>query len=97
MLRYLTIALFIPIAACADEDPERLACLKALKGMTVKGAHDGTVADLIGREGSAINNVPGYKSIRLLMPNSMMTMDYRTDRINIYTDCDGIVIATTRG
>ena len=39
----------------------------------------------------------GDRPYRVLTPDSMMTMDYSPDRLNIQTDADGIIITTDCG
>lgn len=97
VLKTLFIVALVLLGACSGKDPERQACLDAMERMSLKGAYDSAVAPLIGQKGVNITSVVGYATIRMLAPNGVRTMDYRSDRINLYVDCDGNIIATTVG
>jgi len=90
------ISIILFLAGCVTTTPEMEACLKAYEKFPLeKRAHIPAMSFLIGKQASEITAVDGYKVIRVLRPNSMMTMDYRLDRINLHTDCDGTIISTT--
>ena len=44
-----------------------------------------------------IKTVGNYRSSRILHPDSMMTMDYRTDRVNIYVNQKDVITKVTIG
>ena len=44
-----------------------------------------------------IKTVGNYSSSRILHPDSMMTMDYRPDRVNIYVNEKNIITRITIG
>ncbi|MBT4890490.1 MAG: hypothetical protein HON65_13150 [Rhodospirillales bacterium] len=92
---FLTLTL---LTGCASASPEREACLKAYENFPLKQqAHEPSLSSIIGKQASQITNIADYEIIRILGPISMMTMDYRLERVNLYTNCDGIIIATTNG
>lgn len=86
----LMIGVAVAVSACAPTpapvmEPTRVA------GCTIDG-----LADLIGQRGdtalgSAAMQRAGAKAMRWLRPDTMMTMDYRTDRLNILLNDTNVV------
>ncbi|MGE7204466.1 I78 family peptidase inhibitor [Sphingomonas sp. NPDC019816] len=89
MMRLLTVAALLPVMACTttpkpEDAPGLLDC-----GET-------RVADLLGKPWTEAMRAPtlkrtGARTIRVIAPGDAVTMDYRTDRLNIETDAAGRV------
>lgn len=89
MIRLLTLAAVLPLAACATTSkPEEVSDLI--------GCGETQVADLVGKPWTEALRAPtlkrtGARAIRVIAPGDAVTMDYRTDRLNIETDAAGRV------
>lgn len=90
MIRLLTIAALLPLMACtATAKPEEVSDLI--------GCGETRVADLVGKPWTEAMRAPtlkrtGARTIRVIAPGDAVTMDYRTDRLNIETDAAGRVV-----
>ena len=88
--------LLLPLAACAPQ-PEPAAGtgtptpaptadpLAACDGAKANGLTGRTVDAALKAEAMRL---VGARSVRVIAPGAMVTMDYRTDRLNIDTDAD---------
>ncbi|WP_312489188.1 I78 family peptidase inhibitor [Sphingomonas sp.] len=89
MMRLLTFAALLPL----------MACTTTLKPEDASGPLDcgeTRVADLLGKPWTEAMRAPtlkrtGARTIRVIAPGDAVTMDYRTDRLNIETDAAGRV------
>jgi hypothetical protein len=57
---------------------------------------DNTFANVVGKTGKEAQQIlmaTGFteQQVPIVQPNMMVTMDYRTDRVRIYVDDNGIV------
>ncbi|MHA6325110.1 I78 family peptidase inhibitor [Roseivivax sp. CAU 1753] len=85
MSRFHALALGVALTACVEAGgtpPDS-------KGEDPCGASE--YAGSIGQPASSLT-FPPDRSVRVLAPDSMMTMDYRIDRLNVLTDDTGLVI-----
>lgn len=58
----------------------------------------GLVGKMRGTEVEAeARRLSGAKTLRWLAPDSMATMDFRVDRLNLYTDAQGNILRTSCG
>ena len=67
-----------------DTSPEETACGAA------------QMQALIGTPVAA-QDFSGHAAVRILPPGSMVTMDYRPDRLNVEHDADGVITRSTCG
>jgi hypothetical protein len=70
--------------AATDDDAESSWPKKDLVGMT---GQDAKFAVLAGGDGTLI-----AENVHILPEDSMVTMDYRVDRVRIFVNADGIVV-----
>lgn len=79
LLRVLVppIATLLLLAACQSEPP--VASAPGETGTCGAAAHQG----LIGREGTVLDTMRFAEAPRIIRPGTMMTMDYRAERLNI--------------
>lgn len=88
MFRACALALLLTAAACSDSGTP---APEGLPGMPQEC--DATrYAALVGEPAEDLD-LDHAGPVRVLAPDSMMTMDYRTDRLNVRTDDKGIVTA----
>jgi hypothetical protein len=89
-LALLPLAALASLAACAGTPPPaaRHTCdASGLKGMI--GQADSPALQSRARRRS------GARTLRLIRPGTMVTMDYRTDRLNMHLDAQGRVTGLT--
>jgi hypothetical protein len=79
-----TVANETPPAGMDAAAPDEGACrIDGLTDLVGKQADEALVADALKRSGA--------KSSRSIGPDTMVTMDFRPDRLNIHTDAAGTV------
>lgn len=91
--RSLTACAMLGLAACSADAPPAAGPPPAREQPDC-GA--GALGSYIGTPGTdaaiaAIQSWRGDKPLRVLKPGSMMTMDYRFDRLNIELDAKGVI------
>lgn len=74
------------LSACQDVGTSKLPALPDVTQDTCGGAQYG---GLIGRDATVLEGVLILRQVRVLRPNSMMTMDYRAERLNFQVGEDG--------
>lgn len=80
------VAALVMTGACTPKTPP-----EAVPGVECNA---GAVNDLVGKTRSAeveaeALRLSGAKTVRWLMPDSMMTQDFRVDRLNLHLGTDG--------
>jgi hypothetical protein len=90
MIRATILLAALPLAACVTTPNA-----EATTG--ISGCGSGKAADLIGKRWTGAMSAPtlkrtGARSLRVIAPGDMVTMDYRPDRLNIETDAEGRVV-----
>lgn len=96
MIRLVTpaLALAVALAGCAQTPPPAgmsgVECSAAKLGSLVGETRSAAV------EAEALR-LSGAKTLRWLAPDSAATMDFRVDRLNLYTDAAGKIIRTGCG
>lgn len=55
------------------------------------------VQSLIGSNIASVDTRPLAQTVRIIPPNSAVTMDYNPQRLNIETDARGVIIRMTCG
>lgn len=81
-------ALALPLAACKEDDEETAS------GPDPDACNASQFQHLVGRDEAAVAEAgiePGQKT-RIFGPGDMLTMDYRSDRINVELDAVGEVV-----
>ena len=83
------------LAACSAQTPPAQNATPPTAAMEPSCGAD-QLGGYIGRKASddviaAITASRGDKPVRVLQPDSMVTMDYRPDRLNIDVDAKGII------
>jgi hypothetical protein len=91
----LPLVLTVTIGACSAQTPPSLSTAP-LAETTEPSCGADLLGDYVGRRATddviaAIRAWRGDHAIRVLKPDSMATMDYRPDRLNIDVDADGII------
>ena len=56
-----------------------------------------SVQSLIGGNISTVDTRPLAKTVRIIPPNSPVTMDFNPERLNIETDAAGVIVRMTCG
>jgi len=74
------------LSACQDVGTSKLPVLPDVAQDTCGGAQYG---GLIGRDATVLEGVLILRQVRVLRPNSIMTMDYRAERLNFRVGEDG--------
>lgn len=87
MRTILPVTALIALAACQPETT--LPPVPAPDMSAQCGAED--LQDLIGTPSSDVDFAALGVPLRILPPGSMMTMDYRADRLNVELDQDGMI------
>ena len=95
MIRFLALAALLPVVACATA-PKAEDMTESL------GCGETKVGDLVGKPWTEALRAPtlrrsGARTLRVIAPGDAVTMDYRTDRLNIETDAAGRVIRVKCG
>ena len=78
---FLAVTAALALAACqpmTDDMPQPDSCNAAAYQALI-----GTAADTA--------DFSGHKSVRIIPPNSAITMDYNPERLNVVTDAAGII------
>ncbi len=90
MLRSATIVLMMTagMAACTEQAPSRPEAPPPIPAPEADSCDAARFADLIGQDAEAID-LDHAGPVRILAPDSMMTMDYRSERLNVRTDAGG--------
>ncbi|QFS84048.1 I78 family peptidase inhibitor [Roseivivax sp. THAF197b] len=80
------LSLFVMFAACSETDAPASGDLPGMPQDCDADRH----AAFIGQPADSLE-LDHAGPVRVLAPGSLMTMDYRTDRLNVRTDDAGIV------
>ncbi|MEC7760406.1 MAG: I78 family peptidase inhibitor [Pseudomonadota bacterium] len=90
MIRFALIPVFaLTLAACQTDSP--VASAPVSPGEPPMCAAD-EMQSLVGQDISNHPEIVRSRDLRVLEPGSVMTMDYRSDRLNIETDEAGIIV-----
>ncbi|MBV7380377.1 I78 family peptidase inhibitor [Maritimibacter dapengensis] len=84
----LACALALPLAACKEDDDVTAS------GPDPDACNASQYQSLVGRDEAAVAEAgiePGQKA-RIFGPGDVLTMDYRSDRINVELDAAGEVV-----
>ena len=89
-MRVALLMMVLATSACAPKPTPTVGAT------AVAGCNIDSLGDLIGKRGeTALGSIAmqraGAKAMRWLRPDTAMTMDYRTDRLNILLDDANIV------
>ena len=93
MTRAVPIVALLALVGCAPtQTPPSRA--DQMADLPTEACGQGYVADLLGKRWSdsmraATLKRSGAKTLRVIAPGTAVTMDYRTDRLNLETDAEG--------
>ncbi len=92
MKSILLFALWVPIAVAACAPPTT----------TDTGASKDTcgavpLQNLVGSPATLVTSLKRENPVRVIAPGQMVTLDYRSERINVETDAKGNVVRITCG
>ncbi len=90
---YAVLALPLALAACAGN--ELSVNSPTLPDAPLCGATE--FKHLIGQSQSALQGINASGPVRIMGPNSVVTMDYRGDRLNALVDRSGTITALSCG
>lgn len=95
-MRRLSLLPLLSLAACATAQPDPLVVPPADDGAAAATCRREALAAFTGQPRSAalgtqILAATGAKEIRWVPPGTMVTMDYRDDRVTVYLDAAGRV------
>lgn len=107
MIRPLAAALIL-LAACTPKPAANDAAATPagepeanMEGMPMGACDTARVADVMGKQAAQVREDArarsGARTVRVIGPGQAVTMDYRTDRLNLETDAAGVVTAVRCG
>jgi hypothetical protein len=90
VIRATILLAALPLAACVTTP-------KAAASAEMSECGSGKATDLVGKRWTEAMSAPtlkrtGARSLRVIAPGDMVTMDYRPNRLNIETDAEGRVV-----
>ena len=71
--------------------------LDVYKRQDLSSCSSDAVQSLIGSNIASVDTRPLAKTVRIIPPNSAVTMDYNPQRLNIETDARGVIVRMTCG
>lgn len=84
-MRYALFTALLALAACNPEE-------EATPESDLTGCGADTLQDRVGDPVNAHDFDADGRPLRILPPDSAMTMDHRPDRLNVDVDKDGVIV-----
>ncbi|MBH1974091.1 MAG: hypothetical protein I8H94_03340 [Rhodobacteraceae bacterium] len=86
------VLLPLVLAACVAATPA-----PAPGPVDLSSCSSDAVQSLIGSNIASVDTRPLAKTVRIIPPNTAVTMDYNPQRLNIETDARGVIVRMTCG
>lgn len=86
-----SIAMLLAVAACAQVEPNPVQIDQP------DSCNASKYQSLVGQDATVLERILILDEVRLIRPDSMVTMDYREDRINFGITADNLIYQVTCG